>query len=236
MHQSGILMDISSKDKTIKLFTYGQYQTKVENDVYYNWSDYFINGSLVERSTDYGNKFGRVNRIGLGKSFLGNTFERSLSNHFEDSKYKSFAKDELKDFSDIVSVNSINNTTHPYFEYGIDGMSMVSKVGEISGLTQKTVHGVSEGTINNVAHLSNVNYYNLPNGVAEWYNLVDRALRVVGQFLLPVSVIKELDITKPVYVDKLGGFYIVEEISEYIDSKTVVNVKLIKLIENLKEG
>jgi len=61
-------------------------------------------------------------------------------------------------------------------------------------------------------------------------------LRVVAKFLLPVNVIKTLDITKPVYVNDLGGYYIIEEISEYVDSKTAVNIKLIRLVDNLRES
>lgn len=236
MHQAGILMNINANSKTIKFFGYGHYQTQKENGIYEDWSKYFRKYETIKRNTDYGKNYGRVNRIGLGKPFFGNTYDRPLTNHVEDSKYKSFSKDELKDYNDVTKVSSISNTNFPYFEYKVEGMSLVEHVGYISGMSQKTPFGVSQGTILNVGHMSNVNYLNLPYGVSEWYNLVDRALRVTGKFLLPVSVVRGLDISKPIYVSDLGGFYIIEEISEYVDSKTMVNVKLIKLIDNLRES
>lgn len=236
MHQAGILMDINSKNKTVKFFSYGHYETQKDNLEYEDWSEYFQKSSLVKRNTDYGKKFGKLNRIGLKKPYLGNTYDRTLSNYKEDSKYKAFSKDELKSFGDITSVKSIPNTLVPYFEYEIKGMSLVNKAGFINGLEQKTPFGVSQGFITDLAHLSNVNYYTIPNGVAEWYNLVDNALRVVGKFILPMFKIKELDITKPIYINDLGGFYIIEEISEYTDAKTPVNIKLIRLISGLSES
>lgn len=236
MHQAGILMNINGISKDVKFFSYGHYETQKNNGNYYDWSDYFQKNSLIKRNTDYGKNFGKLNRIGLGKPYLGNTYDRPLNNNLEDSKYKSFSKDESKNFNDIIKVKSVANTLVPYFEYEISGMSMLTRLGYLNGLTQKTPFGVSQGTITDLGHLANVNYLNIPHGVAEWYNLVDRALRVVGKFLLPVSVIKTLDITKPVYINDLQGFYIIEEISEYTDSKTVVNIKLIKLINNLKES
>ena len=277
MHQAGILMNINAKDKTVKFFSYGHYETQKNDGNYYDWSEYFQKNSLVKRNTDYGKNFGKLNRIGLKKPYLGNTYDRPLDNSLEDSKYKAFSKDESKSFGDIISVKSVANPLVPYFEYEISGMSMINKEydkavqdyhnspltaeyltddgseaydelvtafaklgGEsetvIDGLTQESTSGISQGTMIDLAHLSNVNYYSIPYGVAEWYNLVDRALRVVGKFLLPVSVIKDLDITKPVYINHLGGFYIIEEISEYKDSKSIVNIKLIKLIDGLKES
>lgn len=236
MHQAGVLMNINAKDKTVKFFSYGHYENQKDDGNYYDWSEYFQKNSLVKRNTDYGKGFGKLNRIGLKKPYLGNTYDRPLDNHLEDSKYKAFSKDELKSFSDIIKVKSVANTLVPYFEYEISGMSMINKVGFLNGLSQKTPFGVAQGTMIDLAHLSNVNYYSIPYGVAEWYNLVDRALRVVGKFLLPVNVIKTLDITKPVYINHLGGFYIIEEISEYKDSKSIVNIKLIKLIDGLKES
>jgi hypothetical protein len=236
MHQAGVLMNIDSNNKTIKFFSYGHYQTQKESGNVYNWSDYYLKGQIPKRNTDYGKNFGKLNRIGLKNAYSGNTFDRALNNYSDDSKYKTFSKDEVKEFKDVKSVKSIGNTNSPYFEFEVDGMAMVELIGEIDGLTQKSPSGGSQGTLNDLSHVANVSYYSLPYGVAEWYNLVDRALRVVSKFLLPVNVIKTLDITKPVYVNDLGGYYIIEQISEYVDSKTAVNIKLIRLVDNLRES
>jgi hypothetical protein len=99
-----------------------------------------------------------------------------------------------------------------------------------------TAQGVTQGTLNNLAMMQNINYYDLPRGVREWYKIINASIRVRAKFFLPVSVIKNLDLTLPVYINDLGGFYIIEEISEYTNSSTAVNVRLIKLIDNLKES
>lgn len=233
LHYLGGLLYIDDKEKTVKFFSYGQYQRQKEDGEYYDWSEYLQKGALVKRNTDYGGNYGRINKIGLKGAYPGNSYIRELLGHIDNSKYKAFSVNELKDFNDIKSVKSIENTLHPYFEYEVSGTAMVEKVDEISGLTQKSVDGTVHGVLNNLPHISNVNYYNIPNGVSEWYNIVDRALRVFAKFNLPENVIKSFDITKPIYVEGLGGFYIVEEIPQYENRGKVVEIKLIKLIENL---
>ena len=53
-------------------------------------------------------------------------------------------------------------------------------------------------------------------------------------FLLPVDEIKNIDLSEPIYVEELGGFYIIEEIKEYTNGQTPVMVKLIKLLDDLR--
>jgi hypothetical protein len=36
-----------------------------------------------------------------------------------------------------------------------------------------------------------------------------------------------------VYIEELGGYWIIEEIAEYSNAQTLCHVKLIKLIDNL---
>ena len=86
---------------------------------------------------------------------------------------------------------------------------------------------------NGLPLIANVNYATLPQGVEEWYNLIDKAVRVKAKFLLPIRTIKNLDLSKPIYVGELGGFYIIEEISEYTGPSNEVTVKLIRLISEL---
>ena len=60
----------------------------------------------------------------------------------------------------------------------------------------------------------------------------DKAIRVDAKFLLPVEIINGLDLSEPIYVEELGGFYIIEEVKEYSNETKPVTVKLIKLIDN----
>jgi hypothetical protein len=69
-----------------------------------------------------------------------------------------------------------------------------------------------------------------------WYDIVDRAVRAQATFLIPLNIIKNLDLSRPIYIRKLGGFYIIEEVEEYTDAQTTVRVKLIKLLIEDKQA
>ena len=58
--------------------------------------------------------------------------------------------------------------------------------------------------------------------------------RTKPSFLLPVDVVKNVDIKKPVYIEEMQGFWIIEEIEEYENDKEKVRVSLIRL-PNLAE-
>jgi hypothetical protein len=85
------------------------------------------------------------------------------------------------------------------------------------------------GTILNLPSIYNVNFAVAPSGVSDWYNLIDNSVRVTPSFLLPLDEIKDLDLRKPIFVSQLGGYFIPEEVEQYVDSVTPVSVKLIKL-------
>ena len=97
-------------------------------------------------------------------------------------------------------------------------------------LNNTTSAAGSIGNLSNLPAVANVNYIDIPDGVEEWYKLIDGAVRVKDLFLIPSDEIKNLDLSQPIYVNDLGGFYIIEEIAEYTNSKTPVMVKMIKLI------
>jgi hypothetical protein len=233
MHKEGILMNVNSFDKTIKFFAYGEYQTQKESGNYYDWSDYLIRDGSFLHNTDYGKSFGRSNVIGLSSPYPGNTFIYSLENQGEDSKYKESVNNFVSQFSDIINVQEINNSLVPYFEYEHKGFGLVEQEGTLGTLSQQRFNGVTQGSLVGLPKLANVNYAILPSGVRQWYDLVDKAVRVNAKFLLPVDVVKNIDLSQPVYVEELGGFYIIEEIAEYVNGQQQVTVKLIKLIDNL---
>lgn len=236
MHQQGILMNIDSKNKEVKFFNYGEYEQQKINGNYSDWSSYLLEYNKLVYNTDYGNGFGKRNRIGLSSPFPGNTFDVSLDNGGLDSKYKDFNQDEVRLFKDVQNVVDVQNTTaaNQYFEYEHHGLGLVEGNGTIGPIDQERVDGTLQGQLPLVDHVENVNYASLPDGVKYWYRIVDEAVRVECQMLLPVDIFRNLDISEPVYVEKLNGFYIVEEIKGYQDAQTPVTVKLIKLIDNIQ--
>jgi len=235
MHKEGILMNIDSSNKEIKFFTYGHYVTQMENDAFEVWDDYLLKYNKPEWQTNYGNNYAKLNEISLSEPFKGNAYSYELENQGELSRYQDRAQDKLANFKDVSQVFDVNNTLNPYTEYTSKGLGLVEFRGTVSGsLDQVRADiGTSPGNILLLPLIANVNYATIPNGVKEWYDLVDSAVRVKSNFLLPVDVIKKLDLSKPIYVGRLGGFYIIEEISEYTNPETPVTVKLIKLITEL---
>ena len=231
MHKEGILMNIDAKEQTVKFFSYGHYETQKEAGNFGVWSDYLQKYNYPNFNTDYGNKFGKINRIGLSSPFQGNTKDIILENQGEDSKYKDFTENYVKLFNDVSNVVEVPGTI-TYFEFTHKGFGIVEHEGVLGNILQGRADGTTQGQIS-VSKVANVNYALLPEGVVEWHRLVDKAVRVSASFLIPVEVMRDIDLTEPIYVEELGGFYIIEKVDEYKDSSKIVIVKLIKLIDNL---
>ena len=231
MHKEGILMSINATDKTVKFFSYGHYETQRDNGDFNTWTNYLQKYNAPNFNTDYGNNFAKVNRIGLSSPFQGNTLDITMENQGVDSKYKDFTEDYVKSFNDVSNVVEVLSPV-AHFEYTHKGFGIVENEGVLSNVTQLQADGPSFGLLT-IPKLANINYAVLPSGVSEWYKLVDGAVKADAKFLIPVAVMRLLDLSMPIYVEELGGFYIIEKIEEYINSQTIVNVKLIKLIDNL---
>lgn len=231
MQKEGILLNIDNKTKIVKFFSYSLYRNERDLGNFNNWSGYYQEYVSPLFNTDYGNNYAKKNEISLSSPYLGNSYDFYLDDQSEDSKYKDFTKSPVKIFKDVEGIERVNNTTVPYNEYKNLGLGLVDQTDTVAGLTQVSADGLEQGVITSLQLIANVNYATLPEGVREWYNLVDRAVRGNSTFLIPVSVISTLDLSLPIYIEGLGGFFIIEEIEEYINQVTPVVVKLIKLIE-----
>jgi hypothetical protein len=242
MHKEGILMNINNNNKTIKFFTYAHYETQQEDGEFQVWDSYHLGNNNPEWRTNYGNNYGKTTKISLAEPFKGNVFNFSLENQGELSRYKSVGLDTNTKFKDVEAVNYVNNSAGlEYTEYTSKGLGLVEVRGVLTGsLNQYSVDPNGDdkiqGSFSNLPMIANVNYGSIPDGVAEWYQLVDKAVRIKDQFLLPVEEIRKLDLSKPVYIGNLGGFYIIEEVSEYRGPSSPVTVNLIKLISELGEA
>jgi hypothetical protein len=232
MSQQGILMDINTDTKVIKFFTYGQYDTQRNNSNFYVFDDYIQKYEEFVWKTDYGNNYGKLTKIGLNTPYKGNEYIYELENQGEDSRYKDLATDYSKIFKDVTQVFDIDNTNFPYFEYTNKGEGLIEYFKDEGPFTQQRADGTSQGTIT-ISLVNNINYAEIPAGVSQWYKQVDEAVRVEAMFLIPEDVFKSLDLSYPIYIGELGGFYIIEEITEYVNGRTPVKLKLIKLLEDL---
>ena len=231
MEKEGILLSIDSKNKNVKFFSYGLYRKNKELGNFSDWSNYFQEYISPNFNTDYGNNYAKKNEISLADPYLGNTYDFILKNQGDDSKYKDFAKQASKLFKDVEAINLVENSISPYNEYTNTGLGLVEQTNIIAGLTQVDDNGTIQGILPALQNVANINYAELPSGVTEWYTLIDRALKGTGTFLIPVEVMKTLDISEPIYVEGLGGYYIIEKIDEYVDAQTKVKVHLIKLLD-----
>jgi len=236
MQQQGILLQINTKEKEVLFFTYGHYNDQVNDGVFYDWSEYVIYDEIPEWNTNYGKDYARLNRVSLDAPYKGNFFDVALTNFEEQSKYKDFIENKTKGLKDVENAISVQGSSLSYIEFEHKGGGLVEHtVGDRIGLyTQSRADGSTQGTANNVATVFNVNYGSLPNGVFEWYNVITSSVKCKDKFLLPTKVFRELDLSVPIYVEKLGGYYIIEEVSEYKNSREPVTVKLIKLTDNIK--
>ena len=51
-----------------------------------------------------------------------------------------------------------------------------------------------------------------------------------AKFTLPHNVALGVNLSLPIYIEHLGGYHIIEEIDEYVDPQTPVEVTLIKML------
>ncbi len=231
MAKEGILMSFNNELKTVKLFTYGSYITRKLENNFSDWSKYFQQYASANFNTDYGNEYAKKNEVGLMSPYKGNTIIVELQNQGTNSKYKDFTQNLSKKFKDVEAINFVQNTLIPYFEYTNKGLGLVElSTNTLSNLQQVRADGTNQGVIPNLTQVFNVNGLNLPNGLVEWYDLIDVSAKCEAEFLLPIREVKEVDMSEPIYVEGLGGFYIIEEIQEYVNEQTPVKVKLIKMI------
>jgi hypothetical protein len=248
LQQQGLLLTFEKDSEGVqniaKLFTYGAYRNKVAEvragDItkYYDWSEYHQRYVPPLFNTDYGSMYGEVNEIGLSSPFPGNigrvTISTNITSQGFQTKLIPLAKNETKGLRDVSQVKLIFNT-EPYYEYTLSEQGLVScSFNEFLGGVRKQYNAeLAVSTIDcaPLPKLSNVIYADtfLPIGIKEWYYLVDVAVKCEATFLLPILVLQTLDLSIPVFVESLGGFYIIEEIPEYTDNVTPVKVKLIKL-------
>jgi hypothetical protein len=230
MNKDGILMEIDEEAKTVNFFNYNIYKNKVDAKDFEDWSDYLLKWNPFTYNTDYGNDYAKFNELGLMEPYLGNTNKVQIGNQGYDSKNKEFTTNYNATFKDVESVNNINNTTTPYIEFENKGLGLVTLTGFLGSLNQINTSKVSQGVINNLPELSNINYSILPSGIESWYNIVDVAVRSSPTLLIPMPVIRDLKLSKPIYIGEMNGYWLVEEISEYKNSSEPVTAKLIRVL------
>jgi hypothetical protein len=232
MQKQGMLMDVNVDKKEVYFFSYLKYKTQKLNGVYRDWSKYLLEHNNPKFNTNYGNNYAILNKIGLSSPYPGNFTSIILGTQYANlSKFKEYQENFVKQFKDVKSVVKILHTASPYTEYGTSGASLVALDDNttIGNLTQIRYDKSTQGTLTNLTPIHNVNYFQTPDGVFEWYSLIDTSIKCEPSLLLPLDEIINLDLSIPVYLEQLGGYYIIEEVKEYIDSKTIVKVSLIKL-------
>lgn len=248
LQQQGLLLtferDTNGMQNIVKLFTYGAYRNRVRDlrlgipNSYYDWSKYHQRYVPPLWNTDYGTSYGEMNEVSLSNPFSGNVSKIQISTNVTSKGFQSklipLAQNRTKSFDDVSAVNSVFNTT-PYFEYTMTTQGLIRcsfdqfLPGDRKQYNADSVTSLI--TCDPLPVVSNVIYSDdfLPIGIKEWYYLVDVSVRCQATFLLPLLVVQTLDLSKPVFIENLGGFYIVEQVEEYTDNLTTVKVSLIKL-------
>ena len=229
MHKEAMLMNIDHNAKEVEFFSYSYYKTQVNEGEYYDWTKYLQEYINPNYNTQYGSQYAITNRLGLSDPYLGNTVDIVLGNQSSQSKYKDFRENYLNDFKDVKKVDNVLNSSVPYVEYEVSGLSLVEHEGDLASLANLDWDKNNYGNLVGLPYIQNVNFTVVPKGVSWWYNLVDTAVRAKPTFLLPANIASSLDLRKPNYVGQLGGFYILEELEGYEDGSTPVKAKLIKI-------
>lgn len=232
MQKEGILMNLNHKTKEILFFNYGRYKTLRGLGEFQDWSKYLQKYRPYGYNTEYGGEYASKNIIGLSDPYKGNTATIYLRNQDSVSKNKDRAENYVSFFKDVEEVNRIPNSRTPYYEYTVSSRGLVEHSRNLGELTQTRADNTTQGLLIGLPAISNVNYIDIPSGITEWYRLVDESVKASPMFLLPVDTVRNVDLSRPIYVEDLGGFYIIEEIAEYVDGSKEVAVKIIKIIDS----
>lgn len=229
MAKDGILMDINTENKVVKFFSYSIYAPKSVSGDYGNWSRYLLPNSPFNFNMDYGNSFAKENVFGLKDSYSGNEHTLILENQGFESKLKDFVEAKSKVFSDISAIFKIGNTVS-YKEFSTTNLSLVHFHSVLGDLIQTRANNGNMGSLTNLPLITNVSFLELASGILDWYTAVDESVKAEPSFLLPIDIVKNIDLSRPIFIDGLNGFWIIEEIAEYENSQTPVVVKLIRMI------
>ena len=243
MEKEGMLINVNSKSSppTVEFFSYKKYERLIDekpSDYYVDWSNYVLKNNIPKYDTDFGDNYGKINKIGLKDSYGGNETEYTLSINYE-SKYKESVEKYNQTYKDVENVLLIRDN-HPRFEYTNKGLGLVERGDYVYFLKNFRITKSSfEDDFNNtivyrLPLIQNVNYSTIPESTSYWYSIVQDSVRVNAEFLLPLNEFLNVDLSKPVFISHLGGYYIIEEIEEYVDDETPVNVKLLKVLAKAK--
>jgi hypothetical protein len=226
LQQQGLMCDINEKVKQVRFYNYETVKQRILNRDFYDWSDYLLKYEELEENTDFGDKYANINKISLDEPYAGNVYPYKLSSPANGKRDNSvdFKVEGLKDVSGVKYVNI--GGSHPYFEYTNQGLGLVSSTRKSGYLEVYRVGGIPGGgsSTSNLDLVENINYSDIPIGVRSWYEIIDFGMKIKGSFLLPTSIVKTLDKTKPVYLNEIRACLIIEEIKEYVDSQTPVEI------------
>lgn len=225
--QQGMLCDIVESTKQVKFFQYDDINLKITNGDVEDWSKYLIRSEIPEYDTSFGDKYAKINRLSLSDPYSGNYYDLMLSDQSTKSKYDSFIEQPVEGLKDVSAIQAVNlSGTHIYFEYTNEGLGLVYSGSSIARLIQTRANGTTYGSIT-VPYVQNTNYWELPTGIVSWYEIINKGIRVTSKFFLPQSIIKTIDLSKPVYISHLRSSFIIEKVGEYQDGQTPVEVSLI---------
>lgn len=228
MYKDAILMDIDYVKKEVFFFTYEKYEREIKSGNFKDLGKYLLKEYDFNYNTNFGNSYGVVNKLGLSSPYPGNEFKLNINSDIE-SKLKKEAKKYVPGLKDISKVAFVSNPNTPYFEYTNKGIGMVEYISNLGALKQINVEGIEKGVINNLPSMANVNYGSSPKGQRIWYKLINESVKAEPTFLMPPEIVRGLDISQPIYLYELGGYYLIEEIGGYVDQSTPVKIKIIKL-------
>lgn len=258
LQQQGLLLtferDLNGVQNIVKFFSYKLYKDRVvlgqagDKTQYYDWSEFHQRLIPPLYNTDWGPEYGQLNDISLAKPFAGNVARIKAGTNLTSqgflTKLNPLVTNQPKLLNDITAVDIIVNSV-PYDEYTVEDKAIIfadfstnlTGTRKQVSAEQVTVGPPPTNTVlpsvnsASLPFISNIIYTasSFPLGVEYWYELIDKSVRCYATFLIPLYVIQNFDITKPVYIESLGGFYIVEEIPEYTDDITPIKISLIKV-------
>lgn len=256
LQQQGLLLtfekDSNGIQNIMKIFSYGLYSIRSRAaqanipDSHYDWSSYHQKYVAPLFNTDYGSSYGETNRISLKNPFNKENFRvRSLGTQLlskgQRTKFLPLVENQPKILTDVTAIDIIGDTV-TYEEVTTEDKSLVYCDYNVANTLTKGQVWVEDATptvsVSEIAVAQIIPYTGTssggvsliaPTGVEEWYDVVEQSIKCEATFLLPIYVVQNFDISKPIFVEALGGFYLVEEIPEYIDDVTPIRVKLIKV-------
>lgn len=245
---NGILVSGDSTDKKINFTSYKHIKDKKLVGNYVNWSKYLV--SVESSDSDFGSEFFNSSIQQNSNAMKSNKRMFDLNSDLYESKgvvLESEFSDAISYKTEINFPNLITDGTaivyktdnrlpsETYYsrhlqkeveESAITSPDDINQPGQIGDFH---VNWFKDYNYNYLDEVYDINLNPTAGHFKDYIDIVNNSSKIKTEMILPIRVIKELDLFKPVFIEELHAYFIIESITDWVDGSTPCEVNLLKI-------